>query len=594
MDTTYFDIGGPGDVFNWLNGVFLPQLLSPLPNATDGQVSDRVGGDGGSLRVGVPRLRLVRVRSGTCRALPTVVQLPEDADCYGPITSASEAHEPFLGIPWRSASELNNGGSVRSHRTGFRYPGSGYVVDLPTNATAATAIVDGLFRGRFLDTSARLLAVEFSAFSASVNTFVVATALVEFMPSGAAVATVNLKAAALMRARMALAGGDRAASTLDAVMVALEMALYGIVVALAGRDVVRAGRVGIASFFAAAPFRVVDVLNYAFFIGVIVLRCQSVLKMDAVLDKVALRNEFVPLLPAARAALAVDGLNAFNAVLCTVRLLDMLRFVLTSNRKLAQFTATLVAAAVKLSSLMVIIGVVLCAYAVGFNLGFGANRAEYVTFGHIEAWDACVQEVVQLVAVDAQESLLTLFKSLLGDMEVDSFRDVNRVLGPILFTTYVIIMVFTILSMFLTIVNVSYEEVQARLVHSHGADPIAQDLARLSALAADAYAKSALRRWLPKCRRRGSARHELLADVTPAVTPRVGDAPPSRAAAAALRAASSQGSLRGGERARDPWVEGLAQVSTRTVWQRLLRMRQKHALMEVAMDDIVKEMAAGQ
>eukprot|EP00611_Tribonema_gayanum_P009863 TRINITY_DN1973_c0_g1_i2.p1 TRINITY_DN1973_c0_g1~~TRINITY_DN1973_c0_g1_i2.p1 ORF type:complete len:390 (+),score=163.28 TRINITY_DN1973_c0_g1_i2:1445-2614(+) len=389
------------------------------------------------------------------------------------------------------------------------------------------------------------------------------------MPSGAAVATVNLKAAALMRARMALAGGDRAASTLDAVMVALEMALYGIVVALAGRDVVRAGRVGVARFFAAAPFRVVDVLNYAFFIGVMVLRCQSVLKMDAVLDKVALRNEFVPLLPAARAVLAVDGLNAFNAVLCTVRLLDMLR----SNRKLAQFTATLVAAAVKLSSLMVIIGVVLCAYAVGFNLGFGANRAEYVTFGH---------------------SLLTLFKSLLGDMEVDSFRDVNRVLGPILFTTYIIIMVFTILSMFLTIVNVSYEEVQARLVHSHGADPIAQDLARLGALTADAYTKSALRRWLSKCRRRGSARHALLADVTPAVTPRVGDAPPSCAAAAALRAASSQGSPCGRERARDPWVEGLAQVSTRTVWQRLARMRQKHALMEAAMDDIVREMAAGQ
>ena len=57
----------------------------------------------------------------------------------------------------------------------------------------------------------------------------------------------------------------------------------------------------------------------------------------------------------------------------------------------------------------------------------------------------------------------TLFRVILGDFNYSEMQDANRYLGPIYFVTYVFIVLFVLLNMFLAIINDTYAEVKEDL-----------------------------------------------------------------------------------------------------------------------------------
>jgi hypothetical protein len=59
---------------------------------------------------------------------------------------------------------------------------------------------------------------------------------------------------------------------------------------------------------------------------------------------------------------------------------------------------------------------------------------------------------------DFFESLKTLFKVLLGSNNLGSLRLINPYLAPVFFYLYILIMVMVVLSMFVAVVNSSYED----------------------------------------------------------------------------------------------------------------------------------------
>ena len=144
-------------------------------------------------------------------------------------------------------------------------------------------------------------------------------------------------------------------------------------------------------------------------------------------------------------------------------------------------------------SIVVIIAVISTGYGIAFHIAFGHAVTEYRDF---------------------TESLFTLFLATLGDFDMDELRSYNQVrpqthsslfvhtaaplftlgvwcrpllthgvwqvLGAFLFVTFIVIMFFIIISMFLAIVDSAYEAVREGLADkSNELDPLTKDVLRV-------------------------------------------------------------------------------------------------------------------
>jgi len=138
-----------------------------------------------------------------------------------------------------------------------------------------------------------------------------------------------------------------------------------------------------------------------------------------------------------------------------------LRFLDTSEHpQLGQFTKTLVAVVGDIAGFSVVFMIVLVGYAMSFQLAFG-------------------HDVEEFAALD--DSMLTLFTITLGDFDLDTLAASNYVLGPFLFFTFIIIVLFIVMSMMLVFVDEAYgrvsEEAAEALENGAEPDPLSSDLA---------------------------------------------------------------------------------------------------------------------
>lgn len=121
-------------------------------------------------------------------------------------------------------------------------------------------------------------------------------------------------------------------------------------------------------------------------------------------DDLDAEAEFVNLTYVAHFFKQVENLNALNAVLCFVKVFRYLR----PNKQMAQFTDTLAYAAAEMLVLSFIIFIILTGYGLAFLMGFGDTLESYKSF------PTC---------------LLTLFRAVLGDFEVQELAASNRYVG---------------------------------------------------------------------------------------------------------------------------------------------------------------------
>lgn len=178
-EKTLHDVHFVPQFFDWLEGPFLATLHSPELGAPPRFLH------GYNRIIGQVRLRQVRVRPNTC-SIPSMFTGTVDV-CYAPYSWSAEDTAPF-GPPeapllWqhRSSDELD--GFVANGRFGV-YPGSGYVVDLPSNLTVTAEAIAGLRRQGWIDRATRAVFVDMSTFNANTATFTSVRLLFEFLPTG--------------------------------------------------------------------------------------------------------------------------------------------------------------------------------------------------------------------------------------------------------------------------------------------------------------------------------------------------------------------------------------------------------------------------
>lgn len=110
------------------------------------------------------------------------------------------------------------------------------------------------------------------------------------------------------------------------------------------------------------------------------------------------------------------------------------------NRTMTQLQQTLSRCASDIAGFAVMFFIIFVAYAQLGYLIFGTIVSDFNSF---------------------HESMFTLFRIVLGDFNFHELEEANRVMGPIFFMTYVFLVFFVLLNMFLAIINDTYSEVKA-------------------------------------------------------------------------------------------------------------------------------------
>jgi hypothetical protein len=153
-----------------------------------------------------------------------------------------------------------------------------------------------------------------------------------------------------------------------------------------------------------------------------------------------------------------DWTETASSVNCVITFIKVFKY-LRPIKKLALFTETLRLASGDMVYMSLIIAISLLAFGSAFSLAFGPDMFVVTTLGR---------------------TYLTLFRAMLGDFDIDSLVASNYVLGPFLFTSFVVIIFFVVMSMFLSIVDEAYDRVRAALEEKAGGppEPLERDIAR--------------------------------------------------------------------------------------------------------------------
>ncbi|XP_046313591.1 polycystin-2 isoform X2 [Marmota monax] len=152
-----------------------------------------------NLLLGVPRIRQVKVRNGSC-SIPQDLR-EEIKECYDVYSVSSEDRAPFgprNGTAWIYTSEKDLNGS--SHWGIIAsYSGAGYYLDLSRTREETAAQITSLRKNVWLDRGTRATFIDFSVYNANINLFCVVRLLVEFPATGGVVPSWQFQPVKLIR-----------------------------------------------------------------------------------------------------------------------------------------------------------------------------------------------------------------------------------------------------------------------------------------------------------------------------------------------------------------------------------------------------------
>uniref|UniRef100_A0A8C5MRL7 Polycystin-2 n=1 Tax=Leptobrachium leishanense TaxID=445787 RepID=A0A8C5MRL7_9ANUR len=377
-----------------------------------------------NMLLGVPRMRQLKVRNGTCT-------LPEDLkdeikDCYDMYSVSNEDTLPFglkNGSPWTFSKEKDLHGS--SHWGVIStYSGAGYYLDLSRKREDSYVKIKTLKDNLWLDRGTRAVFIDFTVYNANLNIFCVVRLLVELPATGGIITSWQFQTVTLIYYF----------STLDYFLAACEIAfcifiLYYIVEEFLE---IRLHRLHYFRSLWNCLDIVIIVLSLVG-IAIILYRMSSV---EEPLTKVLLdQNSFANFDYLAYWQIQFNNVAAVTVFFAWIKVFKFVDF----NRTMIQLSSTMSRCAKDILGFSIMFFIVFLAYAQFAFLVFGTQVDDFSTF---------------------QDCILSQFRIILGDFEFDDIEEANRILGPLYFTTFVFFTFFILLNMFLAIINDTYAEVK--------------------------------------------------------------------------------------------------------------------------------------
>ncbi|XP_022807270.1 polycystic kidney disease protein 1-like 2 [Stylophora pistillata] len=209
MKNTFGELNKISDRFNtwnWLRDVLVPGLFEDGKDVTLNSSSPYIG-DGDAVLVGMPRLRQLRVKEGSCDVSIEELTTPFNS-CVAAYTFSNEDKTSFHGRKWRLSSSFRNESRIRLpqvcpsawyysppqqtlnlplwgrlHLFNF-YGEGGYMAELGYDKTDALKVVSELNLFDWISRFTSAIIFECAVFNSQVNLFSVIWIPIEFSPSG--------------------------------------------------------------------------------------------------------------------------------------------------------------------------------------------------------------------------------------------------------------------------------------------------------------------------------------------------------------------------------------------------------------------------
>ncbi|KAJ9467989.1 Polycystin-2 [Diplonema papillatum] len=435
--------------------------------------------------LGTVRLRQIRVAKNTNCFVSAKFQAFV-RDCYPEYSGSAESEDPYGPAgnrslyQWSSADDLCRfspvSGLCNSYSTGKRgdiYPSGGFVRDLPTDQAAAQRVVYELKQAGWIDHQTRAVVLDFTTYNANVKMLTVVQLLTEWFPTGTVVTRTSIKPIP----PMTLDDGNDIASLALEIVLATYLCCYLVNEAAefysfksVGKErcivcrkaaILETGDDKVYSCVECSalfdPFENtrctkclreytatkhlcwkgyfqdvwnwLDIVNLFFFVAVFSLRFS--LRSDMAGIDYNVGHTFILMYPIANKYTTSNYLNSVNALLCFLKTFKYLG----KFDKLAILIRTMSNSRKEIGYFLVIFGIIFVGFALAFQLGFGSD---------VEAYQSMA------------DSLMSLFLMLLGDFDYQVLVRSNRVLAPLFFVFYNVLVVLVLSNMFIAIVSGAY------------------------------------------------------------------------------------------------------------------------------------------
>jgi len=309
------------------------------------------------------------------------------------------------------------------------------MVDLPTSQRDAEALMAELQNYEWVNENyTRAVFVEFSLYNPNTNLFLSSLLTLEVPPSGGVIPLATFRVANLYPAgRSETAVGQG----LFYFLFGLVLIMFFAEAAILAKDFKAYFRDG---------YNLITFINLLFFFIVYIMDLNSLSKNSDLMNMVEAEvgNQVHQYTYINRMVYNFNAFNAFLAWLRCLKYMDML-----SNRT-TKITATLHSCAPDVFALLIIFSIFYAGFSIAFYAAFGQDLHRFRT-----------------MAV----TCLSLFDILMGGGDLEELMAYNRVLGPLLFVSFVILMVLVMLNMFLAIIVKTYAAVCESLPKSHDSLP---------------------------------------------------------------------------------------------------------------------------
>lgn len=300
------------------------------------------------------------------------------------------------------------------------YSGGGYITQLINTGDG----IQDLKQNNWIDQRTRALFLEVSVYNAQVDMFGIATFLTEWMPTNGVLYFDNVKAARLF---MPTDTKQKVTSACQLFMVLFLMVfIYG-----EAKKVFKEKKQYFKDIW-----NWMEICLIVFILGCLGSLYQRSKFTNKAVDEMQKNpDKFVSLIQAATFDEILTYFLGLVVFVANLKLLKLFRF----NHRVYLFTRTLSTASEPLLSFMLVFGIFYVAFCSIYYLIFGSIMSEYKSM--ISTIESC-------------------FNILLGGFDFNSMEEADRIYGPILFFSFMMIMVMILMNTFLTILMDAFAEVQ--------------------------------------------------------------------------------------------------------------------------------------
>ncbi|XP_065591144.1 polycystin-2-like protein 2 [Cyrtonyx montezumae] len=372
-----------------------------------------------NLLLGAAQIRQLKVRNNTCSIYPSFQ--PFFNSCYSRYSYQAEDKSDF-GLKNESEWRYVSASSFSLWYWGYAgfYRSGGFIVTLPKSKEESMEKLAFLRKNGWITRGTRAVFIDFSTFNANINLFCIVRLVVEFPATGGALTSSQMHSVKLLRY----------ISYYDYFLASCEVAFCLFILKLIIQEAIKMKRLKMEYFRSAWNWLDMLLIVVSIFaIGFNIYCTTEVsLLMEEFLSNAYVYPDFYFL---AFWQVIYDNMIAVNVFLAWLKIFKYMSFSST----MTQLSSTISRCAKDIIGFAIMFFITFFAYAQFSHLVFGSQVNGFSTF---------------------QNCIFSQFRIMLGDFNFESL-EVNSILGPIYYISFVFIVFFILLNMSLAIISDTIE-----------------------------------------------------------------------------------------------------------------------------------------